>query len=140
MAVGKEQIIDALNEALALELAAVTQYMWHHVMAKGMESPALMEKFRSTSMTEMRHAEKLAERIDYLGGIPIKQPAEISMGGDTRKMVQDDLNAEIVAIEKYKSHIRLAFEANDSVTRLMLEEILSNEEDHAHTWQTVLGK
>ncbi len=140
MAVGKQQIVDALNEALGLELSAITQYMWHHVMAKGMESPALMEEFRSAAMAEMRHAESIAERIDYLGGTPTKQPAEIKMGGDSRKMVQDDLASEMMAIEKYRSFIRMAFEANDSTTRLMLEEILSQEEEHAHTWETVLGK
>ena len=133
-------MIDALNEALALELSAITQYMWHHTMAKGLESPALMDEFRSAAMAEMRHAEDIAERIDYLGGTPAKQPAEIKMGGDIRKMVQDDLDTENMAIEKYQSFIRMAFEANDSTTRLMLEKILSQEEEHAHTWQSVLSK
>lgn len=140
MAVSREQIIGALNEALGLELSAITQYMWHHVMAKGMEAPALSEEFRSASMAEMKHAEAIAQRIDYLGGTPTKQPGEIRMGGDSRKMVQDDLDAENLAIGKYQSAIKLCFEGNDPTTRTMLEEILSVEEEHAHTWMTVLSK
>lgn len=140
MAVSKEQLLEALNKDLADELAAITQYMWHHVMAKGMESPAIMEAFRSTSMDEMKHGEKLAERLDYLGGTPTTKPSPIMMGGDLRKMIQDDLDAENRAIKQYKSHIKLAAEADDPVTRLMLEEILTDEEDHAYTWETILSK
>lgn len=140
MAVSRAQLLEALNTDLGEELAAITQYMWHHVMAKGLESPAIMEEFRSTSMDEMKHAEKLAERIDYFGGVPSTKPGEIKMGGDLRKMIQDDLDAENKAIQRYKAHIKLAAEADDPVTRLMLEEILTDEEDHAHTWMTILGR
>ncbi len=140
MASSKEQLLQALNTDLGEELAAITQYMWHHVMAKGMESPAIMEEFRSASMDEMKHAEKLAERIDYLGGTPTTKPSQIMMGGDLRKMVQDNLAAENAAIERYRSHIKLAIEADDPATRLMLEEILTDEEDHAHTWETILAR
>lgn len=139
MAVSKEQLLKALNTDLAYELSAIVQYMWHHVMAKGMESPSIMDKFRSTSMDEMKHAEKLSERIDYFGGTPTTKPTEIKMGGDLRKMMQDDLDGEHGAIERYRSHIKLAIEAEDPVTRLMLEEILTDEEDHAYTWETILG-
>jgi bacterioferritin len=137
---GKQDVIEALNEDLAYELAAITQYMWHHVMAKGLESPAIVDQMRETSMDEMKHAEKLAERLDYLGGTPTTKPKEIRMGGDLRKMIQDDLDAENEAIQRYKRHIKLAAEAEDPVTRLMLEEILTDEEDHAYTWETLLGK
>ncbi|MDP2727143.1 MAG: ferritin-like domain-containing protein [Dehalococcoidia bacterium] len=140
MAVSKEQLLQALIEDLANELAAITQYMWHHVTAKGMESPAIMEQFRSASMDEMKHAEKLAERIDYLGGTPTTKPTAIKMGGDLRKMIQDDLDAEHGAISRYSAHIQLAAEANDPATRLMLEGILTDEEDHAHMWETILSK
>lgn len=90
-------------------------------------------------MDEMKHAEKLSERIDYFGGTPTTKPTEIKMGGDLRKMMQDDLDGEHGAIERYRSHIKLAIEAEDPVTRLMLEEILTDEEDHAYTWETILG-
>lgn len=134
------KIIDALNTALGMELGAIVQYMWHHVMAEGMESPEIAEMFRETSMDEMKHAEKLAERIDYYGGVPTTKPAEIKVGGGLRKMIEDDLAGELTAIKTYKEFIKLAVEEGDPVTRLMLEEILTDEEDHEYDWRTVLAK
>lgn len=132
-------LIDALNKDREDELSAIVQYMKHHYEGEGMESPAILEIFKSTAKDEMRHAEKLGERIVYLGGIPTKKPSPILEGGDLDKMVKDDLAKETGAIKQYKEHIKLAIQENDPTTRLMLEEILSDEEGHADTWQTVLG-
>jgi len=133
------KIIEALNKDRADELGAIIQYMGHHYEAEGMESPEIIEMFKSTAKDEMGHAEKLAERIVYLGGEPVKKPSEIKKGGDLKKMIQDDLAAENGAIAQYKAHIKLAAELSDPTTRLMLEEILSDEEGHADTWETTLG-
>lgn len=134
------ELLGALNHALAEEMAAIVQYMWHHVMVKGMESPELMEKFRQTSMEEMKHAEMLAERIDYLGGTPTTAVGPIQMGGDAHQMVVDDLAAEERAIKMYREYVDLAQRLGDVVTRHILEEILEDEEEHAHLWETVLGR
>ncbi|MDP3973202.1 MAG: ferritin-like domain-containing protein [Candidatus Daviesbacteria bacterium] len=134
-----EKIIEALNEDRAAELAAIIQYMGHHYEAEGMESPKIIDIFKSTAIDEMKHAESLAERIVYLGGVPTKVPDAIKKGGDLKKMINDDLDSERVAIERYKRHIVLAHESGDPTTRLMLEEILSDEEGHADTWMTILG-
>ncbi len=133
------KIIDALNKDREDELSAIIQYMKHHYEGEGMESPEILDIFKETAMTEMKHAEKLGERINYLGGIPTKKTSPIMEGGDLKKMIQDDLAKENTAIKQYKEHIKLAIEENDPVTRLMLEEILSDEEDHANTWETTLG-
>jgi bacterioferritin len=133
------KIIDALNKDREDELSAIIQYMKHHYEGEGMESPAIVEIFKSTAKDEMKHAEKLGERINYLGGVPTKKPSQILEGGDIKKMVQDDLAKENGAIKQYKEHIKLAIEENDPATRLMLEEILSEEEGHADTWETTLG-
>src|SRR3990172_12685584 len=103
-----EKIIQALNDDLALELGAITQYMWHHVMATGMESPEIKNIFRQISMVEMKHAEMLAERLNYLGGTPTTKPAQIMMGGDLNKMMEDDLAGERNAIKQNKGHTKLA--------------------------------
>ena len=134
-----QKIIDALNKDREGELAAIIQYMKHHYEGEGMESPAILEIFKSTAKDEMEHAEKLGERIVYLGGTPTKKPEPIIEGGDLKKMIQDDLAKENAAIKQYKEHIKLAIEENDPTTRLMLEEILSEEEGHADTWETTLG-
>jgi len=135
-----EKIIQALNDDLALELGAITQYMWHHVMATGMESPEIKNIFREISIVEMKHAEMFAERLNYLGGTPTTKPAPIIMGGDLTKMMEDDLGGERNAIRQYKEHIKLAEEEGDPVTRRMLEEIVAEEEEHDDTWSSILEK
>jgi len=134
-----KKIIDALNEDREFELGAIMQYMGHHYLADGMESPAIIELFKKTGIDEMKHAEMLAERIAYLGGSPSTKPAPIMKGGELRKMVSDDLSAENDAIKRYKKHITLCDDEGDSTTRLMLETILSQEEEHADLWERTLG-
>jgi|SRR3990172_6979631 len=134
-----KKIIDALNEDREFELGAIMQYMGHHYEAEGLESPAIIELFKKTAIDEMKHAESLAERIVYLGGTPSTKPSKIMKGGEIRKMVGDDLAAENGAIERYKRHIRLCEKEGDPTSRLMLEGILSQEEEHADLWETTLG-
>jgi len=133
-----KKILDALNLDRADELAVIIQYMGHHYEGEGMESPAILELFKSTAKDEMRHAEMLAERIVYLGGTPTQKPSAILRGGDLKKMISDNLGKENAAIKQYKEHIKLASEAGDPTTRLMLEQILSDEEGHADEWETIL--
>lgn len=136
----REKIIKALNIDIGLEIGAIIQYIMHEVMAEGMESPAIMEKFESTSRDEMKHLEKLAQRVNYLGGVPNTKPAPIKVGGIIKKMMQDDLDGEYTAIKTYKGHVKMCEEIGDTTTRLMLEEILTDEEEHADTWETILQK
>jgi bacterioferritin len=135
----KKKIIDVLNLDRAYELAAILQYMGHHYEGEGIDSPAILEIFKKTGVDEMKHAELLAERIVYLGGEPVQKPASVKRGGELKSMVKDDLDGENEAIERYKTHIKLCAELGDSTTRLMLEEILTQEEGHADTWETTLG-
>lgn len=140
MAKAPQELIDALNEDLSYELAAIIQYMYHHIMAAGFDSPEIDERFKATSMDEMKHAERIAERIDYYGAVPTTKMAPIQVGGDVKKMIEDDLAGEHKAIALYKEHIKLAERLGDAGTRLMLEEILLDEEEHAHQWETILEK
>ncbi len=133
-----QRLLDILNKSIARELQVSIQYMWHHVMAVGMESPAVKDLFKQISIQEMKHAESFAERLDLLGGVPTTQPSPILTGGDLKKMIQDDVKAEQEAVDMYREAIRLAIEANDPVTRLMYEEILESEEDHLKTFSDLL--
>ena len=135
---GSKELLGALNEALTDELASIIQYMYHHIMGRGIASPAVLEMFKSHSMDEMKHAYTLAERIDLLGGVPGVTVGPICVGGDLRKMVQDDLDGEHRAIEIYKRFIKLAEKEGDPVTRRTLEDILATEEKHANEWEAVL--
>jgi len=140
MAKAPQELIDALQDDLSYELAAIIQYMYHHIMARGFDSPEIDERFRETSMDEMKHAEKLAERIDYYEAVPTTKMAPIQVGGDLKKMIEDDLAGEHEAIARYKEHIKLAERLGDPGTRHMLEDILLDEEDHAYQWETILAK
>lgn len=133
-----QRLLDILNQSIARELQVSIQYMWHHVMALGLESPAIKDITRNISIVEMKHAEEFAERLHYLGGVPTTQPSAIAVGGDLRKMIQDDLKAEEEAIELYKEGIRVADEVNDPVTRLLFEEVLEAEEEHHRIFRDLL--
>lgn len=136
----RQNIIKALNMDLGLEIGAIIQYLHHHVMAEGMESPAIINLFEKIAKDEMEHMETLAKRINYLGGVPTTKPAPIKTGGNLKKMIKDDLNGEYTAIKTYKAHVELCANLGDSTSRLMLEQILADEEDHADTWETILAK
>jgi len=137
---GKEALLEILNQSIAREITVSIQYMWHHVMAIGLQSAEVEEIFRKTAIEEMKHAEKFAERLDYLGGVPTTKPAPIVTGGKVEKMLQDNMKAEEEAITMYKKAIKISIENDDPVTRLLYEEILADEEDHHNTFQTLLEK
>jgi bacterioferritin len=134
----RSPLIDALNIGVSDELASIIQYQWHHVMAKGIASPAIVEMFEGHSMDEMRHAYAFAERIDLLGGDLTVELHPIKVGGGLKKMIQDDLRGEYTAIKMYRGYIKLAEREGDPVTRRLLEETLATEEGHANDWETVL--
>ncbi len=134
------KIIEILNEDRSYELAATMQYMGHHYTATGMEAMSFIDEIKQIAIQEMKHAEALAERIAYLGGVPTKTTAEIMQGGSLDKMVRDDLASEEGAIARYSRHIKICQAEGDTTTRLMLEQILSQEEEHASTLETMLGE
>ncbi|HEX9016597.1 MAG TPA: ferritin-like domain-containing protein [Chloroflexota bacterium] len=133
-----KRLLDIINKSIAGELQSLVQYMWQHVMAVGIASPAVRDMFEDISIEEMKHAEKLAERLDLLGGVPTTSPDPISVGGDLKQMIQNDIEAEDGAIALYKEAIKLATELNDPVTRLMFEELLGDEEEHQKAFRDLL--
>ncbi len=134
------KLTDLMQQAIAREIQVSVQYMWQHVMAKGLESAELADVFEDTAITEMKHAEKIAERLFYLGVAPTTTPAPIATGRSLTEMLELDAKAEEEAIDLYKKIIRQAESEGDSTTRLLFEEILSEEEDHHDTFTTLLGK
>ena len=138
---GSKKLLDAMNEALSEELSSIIQYLWHHIQARGMESAAIADTFKAVSMVEMKHAERVAERIDLLGGRPTIAVDAISPGGhgDVARMLRDNLQAEEKAVGMYRTLVRMAREANDPVSRVLLEEILGETEEHAHELSKLLA-
>jgi len=135
-----EKLMELLNKGIARELQVSIQYMWQHVLAKGVESAAVEDIFKKIAITEMKHAEEIAERLAYLGGTPTTKPDPIFLDGSLREMLQRDVKAEEEAIALYKQTIKVANEEGDVTTRRLFEEILSQEESHHDTFTKLLQK
>jgi len=135
-----ENLKNMLNEAIAREIAVSIQYMWQHVMVKGINSETVGDVFRRIALVEMKHAELIAERLDYLGGVPTTKPTKIEVDGSAENMLKKDVKAEEEAIALYRNIIKLADKEGDTTTRKLFEEILAQEEEHHNTFTTLLGK
>ena len=135
-----KKLMELLNRGIARELQVSIQYMWQHVLATGVESAAVEDIFREIAITEMKHAEEIAERLAYLGGTPTTKPDPIFVGGSLKEMLQTDVKAEEEAIALYKQTIKVANEEGDSTTRRLFEEILGQEEEHHDTFTKLLEK
>jgi len=133
-----EQTISILNEALATEIVCVLRYMHHYFMATGVHGVAVRDEFKEHADAEREHADKIADRIQQLGGRPDYNPASLIQrsasqyveGNTLADMIREDLIAERIVIEVYQKMIR-HFADHDPTTRVMIEGILSDEEDHA---------
>ena len=132
------ELLDRLNDAIAREIQVSIQYVWQHVMVKGINTESLGDIFRKTSIAEMKHAEKIAERLYYLGGVPTQQPTPIEVGKTAREMLQLDKKAEEEALVLYRKIITLAEKEGDVVTASLFTDILEEEEDHHHNFSRLL--
>ena len=134
----RKQAIAVLNEALATEIVCVLRYSFHYFMATGIHSQAVKSEFKEHAAEEQEHAERIAERIKQLGGKPEMNPAILSErshseyreGTSLADMIREDLIAERIAIETYREIVRF-FGDRDPTSRIMMEEILAKEEEHA---------
>ncbi len=135
---GSRELLDKLNDAIARELQVSVQYIWQHVMVRGINAEAVGGVFKKIAITEMKHAEKIAERLDYLGGVPTTKPAPITVGKNLKEMLEIDKKAEEEAISLYKEIIKLADKEGDVVTKRLFESILADEEEHHNQFSTLL--
>ncbi|MGI6213706.1 MAG: bacterioferritin [Christensenellales bacterium] len=125
------RLIESLNSLLADELSAINQYIVHAEMCSDWGYEKLHKHFEKRSITEMKHAEKLIERLLFLEGTPIvSQLKHIAIGDVVPKQLANDRKAELGAIEAYKAAIGLALELKDYATKELLEKILLDEEGH----------
>jgi bacterioferritin len=130
----KPKIIEKLNALLADELTAINQYIVHSEMCANWGYERLHEAIEKRAITEMKHAEKLIERILFLDGTPIVSKLnKIEIGSDVKAQFENDLDAERMAVQAYNEGIQLAVESGDNGTRALLESILADEE-HQVDW------
>src|SRR5450759_5572376 len=85
-----DQLKDLLNKAIAREIQVSIQYMWQHIQVVGVKGVAVQDKFQQTAIAEMKHAEKIAERLWYLGGTPTTKPAPIEVGKSMKEFLELD--------------------------------------------------
>ena len=130
---GNKKLIEALNGLLADELTAINQYVVHGEMAENWGYGKLKKFVRARSITEMRHAEKLIERILFLGAAPIAGKLnKIQIGADVPQQLANDLASEMTAVASYNSAVKLATDVGDNATREILEGILKDEDSHVN--------
>jgi bacterioferritin len=136
---GDPAIINALNEILTAELTGINQYFIHHKMCANWGYSKLSKKKRAESIDEMKHADRVIERILYLDGIPNMQRMNPVRVGETPiEQHQLDLALEKEAVERLNKGIALAREKADNGTRELLETILTDEEESVDWHETQL--
>lgn len=133
-----KKLVDMMNEGLADELQVSIQYMWQHVMWKGVKGFAVKDEFKKIAIEEMKHGEAIAERLAYLGSTPTTKPEPIFIGKSLRDMITADKADEEAAIKLYKQVVALADKEDDIVTKKLFEGILADEEEHHDTFTGML--
>ncbi len=127
---GDAEVVDALNEILTSELTAINQYFIHYKMCENWGYKRLAKKKREESIEEMKHADKVIERILYLGGVPnMQRLSPVRVGEEPIEMHKLDLTLELEAVARLNRAIALCLAKNDGGTRDLVEKILSEEED-----------
>jgi bacterioferritin len=133
-----KRLMDMMNEGLADELQVSIQYMWQHVLWSGVKGFAVKDELKKIAVEEMKHAEAIAERLNYLGGMPTTKPEPIFIGKTLKEMITRDKKEEESAIKLYKQIIDVAVKEGDTVTKKLFEDILSDEEEHHDTFTSIL--
>lgn len=128
---GKQNIIDALNDGLTIELTAINQYFVQAKMCENWGLHRLGKKHYAESIGEMKHAEKLIDRIIFLDGVPeIARYDVIRVGTDVKEQFENDLVLEQKGVDAYNAAIALCIQENDAGSRDVMEEILVDSEEH----------
>ena len=137
---GDAKVIEALNRALTIELTAINQYFVQAKMLKNWGYLTLAKKMWEESMGEMKHADKIIDRILFLEGTPnIARYDIIRVGTDVKEMLQNDLRLETGGVKHYNEAVDLCGKLKDGGTRELLEGILVNSEEHVDWIETQLG-
>lgn len=128
---GNSKVIEVLNEALHEELVAINQYFLHAEMCENWHYDRLGELIKKESISEMKHAEMLIERILFLDGTPnLTEHIQLTVGKNVRDQIESDLKLEIEAVAMYNRAIETARKEGDNASRELFERLLSDEEDH----------
>lgn len=136
-----DRVVKSLNKMYTSEVGAVGIYMDQHIKASALY-PKFSKKLEDSAKEEMKHAEALAERINYLGKEVIYEKHAIPSlpGADIKAILRQNIEMEDGAVEMYNEGIKICIEEGDNGTRLLLEKILSDEERHLDESETELER
>ena len=136
---GNPKVIEALNAALTIELTAINQYFCQAKMCKNWGFDRLAKKHYEESMGEMKHAEKLIDRILFLEGVPeIARYDVIRVGSDVKEQFENDLVLESKGVKLYNETVELCTKLQDNGSRELVAPILVESEEHVDWLETQL--
>ncbi|HEX3421906.1 MAG TPA: bacterioferritin [Sphingomicrobium sp.] len=134
---GDPKIVELLNEALKAELTAVNQYWLHYRLLDNWGVKKLAQFERQESIDEMKHADRFAERILFLDGLPNFQAlGRLRIGEDVEEILKADLEAEYEAVQMYRASASYCESVQDLVSRDLFSAVLANEEHHVDMLET----
>jgi bacterioferritin len=134
------KVIDALNAARAGELTAIMQYMEAHYEMEDRQFSKLAKVMKDIAIQEMKHAEKLAERVLFLGGTPVSKPdGEAKKGLEIESVLKISAGLESKTIKRYNESIQLCAKEGDDGSKHVFESLLADEEIHLDTFENTLS-
>ncbi len=134
---GDKKVIKVLNDALKAELTAINQYFLHSRMLKDWGVSKLAKKEYDESLEEMVHADKIIERILFLGGLPnLQDLGKLYIGETVQEILECDMKLEDEAVPMYRAGVTLCEQLHDYGTRDLLQSILLDEEEHVDYLET----
>jgi bacterioferritin len=137
---GQDAVIDALNRALTIELTAINQYFCQSKMCKNWGFMKLAKKHWDESMGEMKHADKIIDRVLFLDGTPeIARYDVIRVGTNVKEQFENDLALETGGVKAYNELVNLCIQLKDNGTHALALEILEDSEEHVDWLETQLG-
>jgi bacterioferritin len=137
---GKPEVLKALQEMLEEELGALNQYFLHSEMCENWGYELLSKRVKKLSITEMKHAEDLIERMLFLEGAPnLSELPQLNVGKDVKQQLVNDLALEHGAVTDYNKAIDTCRKAGDNGTADFLKQILADEEGHVDFFETELN-
>jgi bacterioferritin len=135
-----QKVIDLLNQARSAELGAISQYMIHHYELEDQDFGKLAAKVKEIAIVEMKHAEKLAERILFLKGEPTSKPDLSPHKGQTiPEILSTNIQLEAKAVKMYNEAVLICTQERDQKSRELFEELIADEEGHLNIFENIKG-